>query len=65
MTELVLAWQWLWLRVAYMRPPRDSDARLEELRGLMQRAVDDIRQDWPEAALDALGRALRLLDQRE
>ncbi|HEY1891987.1 MAG TPA: hypothetical protein VGG63_16405 [Steroidobacteraceae bacterium] len=32
-----------------------------ELRDLIQRAADDIRKDWPEAALDCLGRALRLL----
>ena len=31
------------------------------LRGLLERAVYDLRNGWPEAALDNLGRALALL----
>ena len=31
------------------------------VRGLLERAVYDLRNGWPEAALDNLGRALALL----
>jgi hypothetical protein len=31
------------------------------VRGLLERAIYDLRQGWPEAALDNLGRALALL----
>ena len=35
------------------------------LRHLLERARDDLVHGWPEAALDALGRALRLLEGHE
>ena len=31
------------------------------VRALLERAIYDLRQGWPEAALDNLGRALALL----
>jgi len=34
-----------------------------ELRDLLTRAIYDLEQGWPEAAYDALGRALRLLGE--
>lgn len=34
-----------------------------EVRDLIERAANDIRQGWNEAAQDALGRAQRLLDE--
>ena len=36
-----------------------------EALGLIERARYDLRHGWPEAALDALGRARRLLETRE
>ena len=32
-----------------------------EVRGLLERAAHDLRNDWPEAAHDALERARKLL----
>ena len=32
-----------------------------DLRALLERAETDIRAGWPEAAIDAMGRALRLV----
>ncbi len=37
------------------------DLDLAELRDLLERARYDLEQGWPEAALDCIGRALRLL----
>lgn len=34
-----------------------------DLRSLIERALHDLRQGWPEAAYDALGQALRLLEE--
>ncbi|HEX5461067.1 MAG TPA: hypothetical protein VFX20_13970 [Steroidobacteraceae bacterium] len=34
-----------------------------ELHDLITRALNDLEQGWPEAAYDALGRALRLLGE--
>lgn len=36
---------------------------LAELRDLLNRAMADLRVGWPEAAYDAIGRALRLAEQ--
>lgn len=41
--------------------PAGSDWQSEAIRDLLERAAHDIRQGWPEAALDCLGRAIRLL----
>ena len=38
-----------------------TPAALTALRALLERAQADILADWPEAAYDAIGRALRLL----
>ena len=38
-------------------------ADLAELADLIARARYDLAQGWPEAALDALGRAARLVQQ--
>ena len=38
------------------------DLDLAELRDLLERARYDLEHGWPEAALDCIGRALRLLD---
>ncbi len=35
------------------------------LRSLLSRARFDLEHGWPEAAVDALGRALRLLEGRK
>ena len=35
--------------------------RVAEIRTLLERALYDLHQGWQEAAIDALGRALRLL----
>lgn len=36
-----------------------------ELTGLLERAMYDIRQGWPEAAHDAIGRAMRIAVRAE
>ena len=38
---------------------------LEELRDLLERAAYDLAHGWPEAALDCIGRALRLFEPAE
>lgn len=44
--------------------PAGSDGHSEALRDLIERAAHDIHQGWPEAALDCLGRAIRLLERQ-
>jgi hypothetical protein len=36
------------------------NATLRELVALLERAKEDLEKGWPEAALDALGRAIRV-----
>lgn len=43
--------------------PAGSDGQSEAIRALLERARHDLEQNWPEAALDCVGRALRLLDE--
>ena len=38
---------------------------MTRLRSLLNRARFDLEHGWPEAAVDALGRALRLLEGRK
>lgn len=40
-----------------------SDLGLAQVLDLLDRAVYDLEQGWPEAALDALGRARRVMAQ--
>ena len=57
----------LWAAVGYLLgliQHRHRPARTAEALGLIERAEADIAAGWPEAALDALGRARRLLQTR-
>lgn len=38
---------------------------MSDLSDLLERAMHDLQQGWPEAAYDCIGRAWRLLDERE
>lgn len=50
------------IRITPERVP--SSRRLECLRALLERALYDLDHGWPDAARDAVGRALELLRER-
>lgn len=35
----------------------------DEIRALLEHAIQDLEKGWPAAAYDALGRAMRLLEE--
>jgi hypothetical protein len=61
MSEFIIAFRWLWFAWLARASAPSAGAARAELRDLLERAAYDLRHGWPEAAYDAIGRALRLL----
>jgi hypothetical protein len=62
MSEFMLAFRWAWSAWLARASAPSAGAARAELRSLLERAAYDLRQGWPEAAYDCIGRALRLLE---